>query len=324
MVTVFFSYSHRDEDLRDELEIHLSTLKRQGIINTWHDRRIGAGKDIDDEIDSNIETADIILLLVSPYFIASDYCYNIEMQRALERHNNQEARVIPVILHPCEWQQTPFGKLKATPPDGKPISKYANQHDAFLLITKDIRSAAEEVSFKPEIEGEEIQQPNVEELKAKSKTKPLHKPRSSNLRVRRKFTDIDRSKFLNESFEYMANFFENSLDELESRAADIETEFKRIDANNFTASIYEKGSSVSRCKIWLGSDIHPLGEIRYSNSISMDDHSWNESLHVDDDGYILGLKTTMGFHRMGYDSEALLSMEGSAEQFWNALIEPLQ
>ena len=73
-----------------------------------------------------------LLLLASPYFIASDYCYDIEMKRALERHHKGEARVIPVILHPCDWQNTPFGKLRATPPDGKPVSKFPNQHDAFL------------------------------------------------------------------------------------------------------------------------------------------------------------------------------------------------
>ncbi|MBU4447604.1 MAG: toll/interleukin-1 receptor domain-containing protein, partial [Proteobacteria bacterium] len=147
MVTVFFSYSHRDEDMRNELEIHLSALKRQGVIKTWHDRRIGAGKDLDNEIDSNLEDADIILLLISPYFIASDYCYDVEMKRAMERHKVGQARVIPVILDPCDWQQTPFGKLRATPTDGRPVSKFPNRHDAFLSITKDIRAAAEKINM---------------------------------------------------------------------------------------------------------------------------------------------------------------------------------
>lgn len=323
MVKVFFSYSHKDENLRNELEIHLSTLKRQGIIQTWHDRRIGAGKSFGAEIDANLETSDIILLLVSPYFIASDYCYNVEMQRALERHKDGEAHVIPVILHPCDWKQTPFGKLRATPTDGKPVSKYPNQHDAFLSITKDIRRIAEEITNKTEVEAEKFKQSQLGDLRTEPKAKIIKKPRSSNLRVRRKFTDIERSKFIAESLEYLANFFENSLTELESRATGIETEFRRIDANHFTAAIYEKGRLVSRCKIWLESDIYSSGEIRYSSSISISDSSWNESLHVDDDGYILGLKT-MGFQRMGYDPEALLSQEGGAECFWSILIEPIQ
>lgn len=121
MVEVFFSYSHKDEDLRNELEIHLAVLKRQGVISTWHDRRITAGDEFADKISCHLESADIILLLVSPYFIASDYCYEVEMKRALERHDAGEARVIPVILHPCYWHGAPFGRLLAVPSDGKPV-----------------------------------------------------------------------------------------------------------------------------------------------------------------------------------------------------------
>src|SRR5204862_4845362 len=115
------------------------SLKRQGVIDMWHDWRIGAGKEVDREISEHLEEADIILLLVSPYFIASDYCYEVEMKRALERHEQGEARVIPVVLHPCAWQGTLFGKLMAVPTDGRPISKFPNQHDAFLEVTNAIR-----------------------------------------------------------------------------------------------------------------------------------------------------------------------------------------
>ena len=145
MVNIFFSYSHKDEEFRDVLEIHLSALKRQGIISTWHDRRIGAGEELGNEISEHLEMDEIILLLVSPYFIASDYCYNIEMKRAMERHEKGEARVIPVIVHPCDWHGTPFGKLLAIPTDGKPISKFPNQHDGFLEVTKAIRKATEDI-----------------------------------------------------------------------------------------------------------------------------------------------------------------------------------
>jgi tetratricopeptide (TPR) repeat protein len=119
-------------------------LKRQGVIETWHDRRIGAGKEFDSEISEHLETAQIILLLISPYFIASDYCYDIEMTSALERHKSGEARVIPVILHPCDWHSLPFGKLTAIPKDGKPVSKYPNQHDAFLEVSLAIRTAVQD------------------------------------------------------------------------------------------------------------------------------------------------------------------------------------
>ena len=90
--SVFFSYSHKDEALRDQLETHLAMLKRQGVILTWHDRRLVAGDNIDSGIAKELDQADIILLLVSPDFLASDYCYGIEVARALERHAAGEVR----------------------------------------------------------------------------------------------------------------------------------------------------------------------------------------------------------------------------------------
>src|SRR4051794_23858837 len=108
LAKVFFSYSHVDETMRDQLEVQLSMLKRQGVIDTWHDRRIGAGQEIDGSISRNLEDSDIILLLVSPNFLASDYCYDKEMLCAMERHERGEAAVIPVILRACEWHHAPF------------------------------------------------------------------------------------------------------------------------------------------------------------------------------------------------------------------------
>src|SRR5262245_53472095 len=113
LVRLFYSYSHKDETLRDELQTHLSLLKRQGILHDWHDRKIGAGQEWEGAIDENQEAADVILLLVSADFLASDYCYDRKMKRALEKHEAGEARVIPVIIRPVDWSQAPFSKLQA-------------------------------------------------------------------------------------------------------------------------------------------------------------------------------------------------------------------
>jgi hypothetical protein len=107
---IAISYAHRDQALKDELILHLSPLRRQGIIAHWHDRNIDAGDDWKQEIDTHFNTAGMILLLVSPDFIASDYCYDIEMKRALERHDAGECRVIPVFLRACHWKGAPFGR----------------------------------------------------------------------------------------------------------------------------------------------------------------------------------------------------------------------
>ncbi|WP_445630880.1 toll/interleukin-1 receptor domain-containing protein [Nostoc sp. DSM 114167] len=145
-VKVFFSYSHKDEALRDELATHLSMMKRQGVIEAWHDREITAGSEWANAIDDNLEIADIILLLVSANFLASDYCYDKEMTRAMERHETREARVIPIILKPSDWNGAPFGKLQALPKNAKPVTSWQDQDEAFLNVAQGIRRVVEEMA----------------------------------------------------------------------------------------------------------------------------------------------------------------------------------
>lgn len=146
-IKVFYSYSHKDERLRNKLDNHLSLLERQGIISEWHDRMIEAGEDWESEINENLNDARIILLLVSDDFIASDYCYSLEMERALERHRNEEALAVPIILRPVDWESSPLGKLQALPKDGKPVTEWKNRDSAFKNIAQGIRRKIK--NFKP-------------------------------------------------------------------------------------------------------------------------------------------------------------------------------
>src|SRR5579859_7356214 len=143
---VFFAYSHKDEALRDELEKHLAVLNRSGIIASWHDRRISAGTEWDGEIDEYLNRADIILLLVSADFLASNYCYDREMKRAVERHELGEARVIPIALRYCDWLGAPFEKLQGLPRDMKPVNSWGDRDEAFKDIAVGIRRVALELS----------------------------------------------------------------------------------------------------------------------------------------------------------------------------------
>ena len=142
-IEIFFSYSHKDKRFRDELETQLSLLKRQGAITAWYDRKIGAGKEWANEIDTHLNSAHIILLLVSPDYLASDYCYDTEMKLALDRHEAKEAVVIPVILRSVDWKGAPFGKLRALPTDAKPVTAWSNRDKAFEDIAKGIRNIIE-------------------------------------------------------------------------------------------------------------------------------------------------------------------------------------
>lgn len=145
-VEVFFSYSHRDEKYRDKLATHLSMLQNQGVIESWHDRNINAGEEWAEAIDDNLNTADIILLLISADFLASRYCYEIEMKQAMARHESGEAKVIPIILRPVDWSGAPFGKLQAFPKNAKPVTKWSPQDEAFTNIAQGIRQAATQMA----------------------------------------------------------------------------------------------------------------------------------------------------------------------------------
>jgi hypothetical protein len=138
-IEIFFSYAREDEVLRDKLANHLKLLEREQVIKAWHDRNITAGEEWKNSINTNLESAEIILLLISADFLASDYCYDIEMKRALERHENKETRVIPIILRSVDWHRSPFGKLVALPTDGKPVTSWPNLDEAFTDVAKGLR-----------------------------------------------------------------------------------------------------------------------------------------------------------------------------------------
>jgi hypothetical protein len=145
-IKIFYSYCHVDEEWRNLLEKHLSVLRHQNIIQDWHDRKIIPGAEWEKQISANLNSAQVVLLLMSSDFLASKYCWNIEVKRAIERHNSGEARVIPVIIRPCDWKNTPIGKLLALPTDGKAVTLWTHQDDAFMDIAAGIRRAVEDLT----------------------------------------------------------------------------------------------------------------------------------------------------------------------------------
>ena len=314
MATVFFSYSHADEPLRDQLEKHLTMLKRQGVIETFHDRRIPAGNEIDSSISAELERADVILLLVSPDFLASAYCYDIEMQRALQRHGLGEARVIPVILRHCDWHSAPFGKLLATPRDGKPVRAFPDLDEAFLQVAQAIRQAV--AGRGGQARAAAIAAPPV----AQPVIRPASNPRSSNLRLPRSFTDADKDRFRDEAFEYLATYFENSLAELGERNAGIQVNFRRIDANQFTATAYKDGRKAAWCRIFTGHGTMGNG-IAFSANETIGAGGFNESLSVEADPEGIYLRPLGMAMRQ---SSGRLTFEGAAELYWEMFIDGLR
>jgi hypothetical protein len=147
-ISVFVSYSHHDELLYQELRKHLKSLEYEGVISQWSDREITAGREFNKNIQSELLNAGMVLLLVSPDFMSSEYCWSNEMARAMERHEAAATRVVPIILRPVDWRRSPFGKLLAIPKDGRPVTIWENRDEAFVDVTRQLRLATLEIQGK--------------------------------------------------------------------------------------------------------------------------------------------------------------------------------
>jgi len=146
IVRIFVAYSRLDKRYRKTLEAHLKLLNRQGIVDVWCDRCIGTGARWAKEIDERLMASHVFVLLVSSDFLASDYCCDIEMEFALQRHRDGDGLVMPVIVRPCDWTASNLGHLQALPEDGKPVTTWSNRDNAWLSVAKSIRRAAEKLA----------------------------------------------------------------------------------------------------------------------------------------------------------------------------------
>ena len=158
-VRLMCSYSHKDEQLWEELKEHLSPLQRQGLLKVWYDRAIEPGSEWEDQIFKELAEAEIIILLVSASFTASDFCFRNELTAAIERHKAGQCRVIPVIARDVDWKKLSFGRLQALPKDGKPVTSYTRQDEAWLQVAQGIRLIIEK--FDRDRKLPEIDRPRV-------------------------------------------------------------------------------------------------------------------------------------------------------------------
>lgn len=236
------------------------------------------------------------------------------MTRALERQKKGEARVIPVILRPCDWHDLPFGKLQSVPKDGKPIKTWPNIDEAFLDVVKAIKIALQELRGKANI----APLPPV----AQSPHSAIAVIRSSNLRIRKKFTDLDKDRFRHEGFEYIAKFFESSLQELVARNPSLDQTFRRVDANRFTAAAYVSGEKVCQGSASISGGALGSDSIEYAMTDDARFGGMNEAVWVRADDQMLYFEP-MGMQSYG-NEKGKLTFQGAAEFFWGLFIRPLQ
>jgi TPR repeat protein len=140
---VFIVYARKDSRLLQDLRAHLSLLRRQQLIADWHDRDIDAGDDWRTEISEHLEAADVVLLLISAHFLASDYCFEIEMKRAVERHEQGSVVIVPVALRPCDWTSLPIADFQGLPTDLRPVTSWPDRHAAWADVARGLRAIAE-------------------------------------------------------------------------------------------------------------------------------------------------------------------------------------
>ncbi len=318
VVSVFVCYSHADEGHRIELLKHFSGLLRQGVIKAWHDRLIPAGDDIDAQIEERLDSAEVVLLLVSPDFLASDYCYEVEMTRAMQRDSAGTARVIPVIVRYCAWKQMPFGRLNAVPRDGRPITSFDDRDEGYLEVVEAVGDAIR-VMGQPPVVRESLREGG------KSARQMTTASRSSDLRIGGMVTDAMREGFLSAAFEFVASYFRNSLRALQARYPEtVEYTFKPIDLVSFEVTVFVGGGRRSHCGIWLstGGQLGMGSGLYFSLSGVGSKSGFNEALRADCEGDELFLSPLVGGAWDG--ARGRLTKQAAAEHLWKHFKRPLE
>lgn len=302
----FISYSHHDAAALERLHVHLANLQRDGQIETWYDRNILAGDILEDEIMRELEAADLFLLMISPDFIASNYCVEREMQRALERHEAGDARVVPIITEPCDWAaMPPLRQLKAVPTDGKPISEWANANNAYLNVVQELRqviNAQVSTADEPATPAPAAVQPDV--------------PR---YRVQRDFDEIDSSEFRDAAFVTIKDYFQRAIAEIDA-VEGLRGRFVDRGATSFGSTVINRGRQhgTAHISVHCRNAGFALGDIYFSFTENAADNTANGGFNVSSDEYEQFLIVTMSM--FGNEPDRL-NAEQAAEYLWSQFIE---
>lgn len=223
MSKLFISYSHMDAHVLERLHAHMAILRSEGKVVAWFDREILAGGNLNTDIREKLDDADIFVAIVSPDYLNSNYCYEVEFKQALERKDKGQLVIVPVIAQPCDWHASPFGKMKAIPTDGKAISDWVNENAAYLNVIQELRRLLEA--------GKTVPGPIKESsaIAEGTKTKKAYK-------VKQDFTEIDIIDFRADSFEVIRRYFEESVSEINT-IEDIQARILSSDKTSFTCLV---------------------------------------------------------------------------------------
>ncbi|MGE3709459.1 MAG: toll/interleukin-1 receptor domain-containing protein [Hyphomicrobiaceae bacterium] len=300
-VDAFISYSHADEVALGRLHKHLSMLQRDNLLNAWTDHAILAGARFDEAIAETLESSSLFLALVSPDYLSSRYCYDVEFKRALALEKQGKLRIVPIILQPCDWKNSPLSSFLALPKDGKPVSEWTNENNAYLDVVTNLRRIIDELSGSA----------------------PAKRPASAptagarRLRVKRDFDAIQKAEFADQSFEEMKAYFAASCEELNGiDNANLKAKFEAMDANAFTCTIVNRAMrSGGEAHITVRNNKRQrhFGDISYVHERYAAGNTANGFVRVEEDEYSLFLSMDSFF---GRDREKRYTGKEAAESLW--------
>lgn len=322
MRTGFISYTHADTALKEQLVRHLAPLRREGLIDLWHDGMLHPGEHLDPTVQAALAASDVVILLVSADFIASEYCYEQEMLRAFARQRVGSVRVIPIILRPCQWKAVPIGndetlsEFVALPKDGKAVISWQDTDTALDNAVGAIRDMLKAgVGSGPPI-TKTVPRPD------EKVTAPRSASSTSLLGIAAKPTDLDRDRFLRSGYTTTAALFEEKLGELNASDPRIDTDFERIDSRSFAASVYLDGKRVGQVSIWHGSDTWRNALCLSYDTATGTRNSMNDWLPVEDTPQ--GLAFSAGNSMSRRRADGPLDADGAARYFWDNFLEQVR
>lgn len=290
-------------------------LQGDKLVEAWSYRKILPGSDIDSEISEQLESCDLFLPLVSPDFLASGYCQDVEMTRALERRRAGHLRIVPIIIRPCDWKASSLRKLMSLPSGGKPVSKWEDKDEALLSVVLGLRQILTEKKTK-----------GAARTASPAGTPKEEKTRGRDYRVKREFDAIDRSEYRENAFAEIRSYFEASVEDINK-------------TEGIRARLFSKNPHTFNCTV-VNSSIHhgtahitvhtssssmgmgAMGDIWYSFSENDQGNSAEGILSIESDGYDLHLKPILMFSvLMGQDKDEPISPETAAERMWRELLD---
>lgn len=305
----FISYSHKDSNYLERLKVHLAQMKRDGLITEWTDEEIHAGGSLNNTISDALTSSKLFLALLSPDYIASNYCYNKEFETAQRMQEVGEIIIVPIIVEPCDWQGTPFGNLKALPKDGKAVSEWTNANNAFLNVIEELRRL-------------------TTLLKSTASIKNLHTTNGPekmvrNYKVKKYFSEVDHYNFKEKSYQEIKDYFHSSIAELDA-VENLQARFTNEDKDFFTCLISNRANNQnSFLTVQVSKDgQRHFGDMSYSFSeqINLNSIQMNKVFKIEQDEYEqFWMKSMQGFGYVNYTGDRLTAHQ-VAEEIWNDFI----